>query len=91
MASRIVLYSSLLIVAFWVSAVTAASKNGFDLEGSLIPVRKILSGGPPRDGIPALMNPAFITAEMVWRKPIPYESWTGTKLSTIALAINGSP
>jgi hypothetical protein len=64
MVSRIVLYSSLLIVAFWVSAVTAASKNGFDLEGSLIPVRKILSGGPPCDGIPALMNPAFITAEM---------------------------
>lgn len=64
MASLIVLYSSLLMVALWVFSANAASKNGFDLEGSLIPVRKILLGGPPRDGIPALINPAFVTAEM---------------------------
>jgi len=64
MASRIVLYSSLLMAVFGTFSTNAASKNGFDLEGSLIPVRKILSGGPPRDGIPALINPAFVTAEM---------------------------
>lgn len=64
MASRIVLYSSLLIISFWAFSTNAASKNGFDLEGSLIPVRKILSGGPPRDGTPALINPTFIEAEM---------------------------
>ena len=37
----------------------AQSKNGFDLSGSLVPEDEILSGGPPRDGIPALVDPAF--------------------------------
>lgn len=41
MASRIVLYSSLLMVVLWVFSTNAASKNGFDLDGSLIPVKKI--------------------------------------------------
>jgi len=62
--SRIFLYSTLLMVAFWASFVEAVSKNGFDLDGALIPVKKILSGGPPRDGIPALNNPSFVSAEM---------------------------
>ena len=35
------------------------SKNGFDVSGSLVPEDEILSGGPPRDGIPALVDPAF--------------------------------
>lgn len=34
--------------------------NGFDLSGSRIPVDKIQSGGPPRDGIPSIDNPEFI-------------------------------
>lgn len=36
--------------------------NGFDLSGSLIPVREIRGGGPPRDGIPALNDPARVSA-----------------------------
>jgi hypothetical protein len=39
------------------------TKNGFDLENSIIPVDEILSGGPPRDGIPSIDNPKFITAD----------------------------
>jgi len=46
---------------------TCASKsqtnNGFNLKGSLIPIEKIKHGGPPRDGIPAIDNPRFLTAE----------------------------
>ena len=34
-------------------------KNGFALSNALIPVNEILSGGPPRDGIPAIDNPKF--------------------------------
>lgn len=36
--------------------------NGFDLSGALIDTTKILSGGPEKDGIPALTQPAFIKA-----------------------------
>jgi len=45
-----------------VSTVAAETKNGFDLNGSLVPVEEILRGGPPRDGIPAIDKPVFITA-----------------------------
>jgi hypothetical protein len=37
--------------------------NGFRLEDTLVPARHIRSGGPPRDGIPALLNPRFVSAE----------------------------
>ncbi len=38
-------------------------KNGFDLSGALIPEGEILSGGPPRDGIPAVNAPKFVNAD----------------------------
>lgn len=38
-------------------------KNGFDLENSIIPIDEILSGGPPRDGIPSIDTPKFIDAD----------------------------
>lgn len=37
-------------------------KNGFDLYGALVPSSEIISGGPPRDGIPALDAPKFLPA-----------------------------
>lgn len=42
--------------------VSATSMNGFNLGGALIPVDEIHSGGPPKDGIPSLDNPAFVEA-----------------------------
>ncbi|MGE8452517.1 MAG: DUF3179 domain-containing protein [Pseudomonadales bacterium] len=36
--------------------------NGFDLQGALVPQDEIVNGGPPRDGIPALIAPRFVTA-----------------------------
>jgi hypothetical protein len=36
--------------------------NGFDVSDALIPRSEIMSGGPPRDGIPALTDPAFESA-----------------------------
>lgn len=36
-------------------------KNGFDLGNSLVPPQEIRSGGPPKDGIPALTNPTMIS------------------------------
>ena len=54
---------ALLLTSFIISVATAAPiKNGFDLANSTIPVSKILSGGPPRDGIPSIDKPKFISA-----------------------------
>lgn len=41
---------------------SAKSLNGFDLSDSLLATDKILSGGPPRDGIPAIDEPLFTSA-----------------------------
>jgi hypothetical protein len=43
------------------NAQNSPSKNGFDLSNASIPVDKILSGGPGKDGIPAIDNPIFVT------------------------------
>ncbi len=40
----------------------ADSKNGFDLDGALVPPDEILPGGPGRDGIPSLDYPDFVAA-----------------------------
>ncbi len=36
---------------------------GFDLSRSNVPLQDILSGGPPKDGIPALLTPKFVAAD----------------------------
>lgn len=33
--------------------------NDFDVDNASIPIEEIFSGGPPRDGIPAILNPKF--------------------------------
>jgi hypothetical protein len=33
---------------------------GFSMDNAIVPKEKILSGGPPKDGIPALLAPQFI-------------------------------
>ncbi len=45
------------------SAASAESKNGFRIDNALIPVNDIRKGGPPRDGIPSLDDPVFVSAE----------------------------
>jgi len=64
---RWVIYPSLIMFAVYRLVIApellnASSSNGFDLSNSEIPVRKIESGGPPRDGIPAINSPQFISA-----------------------------
>lgn len=46
----------------WLTATPgfALSKNGFELDNSLIDPQLILHGGPPKDGIPALHYPQFV-------------------------------
>ena len=40
----------------------AQSFNGFELSNLLIPVHEIRKGGPPRDGIPSIDRPIFLSA-----------------------------
>jgi len=45
---------------------TACGKpHGFDLSPALVASEEILSGGPSRDGIPALLKPRFVPAHRV--------------------------
>ena len=43
--------------------VLGSGKNGFDLTVHKVPLGEIISGGPPRDGIPAILNPVLIPAK----------------------------
>lgn len=43
--------------------VYAETDNGFDLSSALIPVEEIHSGGPAKDGIPAIDHPNFVNAK----------------------------
>jgi len=36
--------------------------SGFDFSKYSIPLKEILDGGPPKDGIPALYDPEFVSA-----------------------------
>jgi len=47
----------LLMVSY---AALAATKNGFNLDETLIPVAEIYHGGPAKDGIPAIDRPVFV-------------------------------
>lgn len=57
-------FLTVLICTCVIVIVTEANaKNGFDISNSLIDINDIHFGGPPRDGIPALNNPRFVSAK----------------------------
>lgn len=60
--SRISLLLALLTLSACTGSEPETEKNSFDLSHSLISMNKIMSGGPPRDGIPALDDPKFVEA-----------------------------
>ena len=39
--------------------------TGFNLDNAVVPRDQILSGGPPKDGIPAILKPNFIRPDQV--------------------------
>lgn len=41
------------------------SINGFNLDNASINLKEIKKGGPPRDGIPSIDNPVFISADYI--------------------------
>jgi hypothetical protein len=44
------------------SALAVTPALAWDFEKHSIPTEDILSGGPPKDGIPALLDPRFVPA-----------------------------
>ncbi|MBI4390033.1 MAG: DUF3179 domain-containing protein [Nitrospinae bacterium] len=56
---------------------------GFDFSGPRIPLDEIHSGGPPKDGIPALTNPAFVSPEAAERE------FLGKTDRVLGLVVNG--
>jgi len=64
--SRVITLCGMLLGAIVLSfTLSAGSSNGFDLSNSSLPPEQILSGGPPRDGIPAISDPRLIAAGAV--------------------------
>ena len=39
--------------------------SGFKTDNAIVPQEEILSGGPPKDGIPAILEPKFVSAARV--------------------------
>jgi hypothetical protein len=61
---RIFSFATLLLALSGVSfAAEGLRLNGFLIEDPLVPAAGIEKGGPPRDGIPAIASPLFISAE----------------------------
>lgn len=60
---RIIYPSTSLIASTFKLTVLCFILSGFTLSPSLIPVKQILSGGPGKDGIPALTYPKMETSE----------------------------
>lgn len=56
--------------------------SGFNLENSIVPKEDILSGGPPKDGIPALLDPQSIPNEKA--------SYLEDSDQVIGVSVNGS-
>lgn len=51
------------VLCLWLLTIVSfasAFSNGFDLSIHAIPIEEIQSGGPPKDGIPAILNPKFV-------------------------------
>ncbi len=52
-----------IFLTFFLLGFSSQSYNGFPVEHHAIPLDEILSGGPPKDGIPSLDNPQFVQAK----------------------------
>lgn len=55
--------------------------NGFDLSSLTVPRQDVAGGGPPRDGIPALTDPAFIRAAQA--------TWLHDDARVLGVVLNG--
>jgi len=72
LARGVLALGALVAVSFAGVAEAARTVNGFPLESDTIDADEIRAGGPPRDGIPALDDPAVVpAAEAPWPDDVP--------------------
>ena len=65
---RVYVYPFLLVLSLVASSGAEGAtrkKNGFDLSAASIPTKEIRRGGPPKDGIPAILKPIYLGAAEV--------------------------
>lgn len=62
--ARVFMQLQILLLLTFAAGACVETKNGFNLTGALVPEDEIHSGGPPRDGIPAIDNPRFVNANL---------------------------
>lgn len=53
---------ALMVIMWRDRSGSAGAASGFDFSNALIPVQRIMPGGPGKDGIPAILNPVFADA-----------------------------
>ena len=53
---RKIIISAILLALFFIV-------SGFNTDNAIVPKHDILSGGPPKDGIPAILEPKFLSPE----------------------------
>jgi hypothetical protein len=58
----------------------------WDFSKHSIPIEQISGGGPPRDGIPALFNPRYITASETDKLLAPDEKVLGLNIEGVSRA-----
>jgi len=61
MKTNLIPMLTLVAALLAVAPLQARELNGFQLDDALVPPAEIQHGGPPRDGIPALNKPKFVT------------------------------
>jgi hypothetical protein len=69
------IFAFLLIIPFFMT--------GFTLDNAIVPREEILAGGPPKDGIPALLEPKFVSAENA--------DFLGPEDQVIGVVLQGQP
>lgn len=77
LARSVFAFAVLLLVA-----AAAPVKNGFELEPTEVPASEILEGGPPRDGIRSVDEPAFVP-------PAEARSWVAPANPVLGVSAGG--
>ena len=76
-----------IMMIFLMAFVLAApAQADWDFSKHSIPVEDIRGGGPPRDGIPALFNPEYLTAKEADKLLKPDERVLGLNLGGVSRA-----
>jgi hypothetical protein len=78
--------SRIILIALTVFLMAVPVHADWDFSKHSIPVEDIRGGGPPKDGIPALFNPEYITVKEADKLLKPEERVLGLTLNGVSRA-----